>query len=114
MMVAVWTRVRLSQWGSWCRGRLPTGYPTASAFVHAGEGARCRDEGADMPHDLREVEQAVATLRQELRQATIAGYVWRGPFSERARRLDISSSTLRRQLLRAEAQVERNLSDRRF
>lgn len=107
-MVAVWTRVRLSQWGSWCRGRLPTGYPTASAFVHANEGARCRDEGT-MPAELAEVERAVAALRQELRQATIAGYVWRGPWRERAGRIGVSAATLRRHLVRAEAQVERIL-----
>lgn len=108
-MVAVWTRVRLSQWGRWCRGRLPTGYPTASAFVHANEGQR-GDGGNEMPHEIHEIDRAVAALRAELRQAVMAGYVWSGPFCQRALRLQLSTSTLRRHLSRAEAQVERMLS----
>ena len=112
-MVAVWTRVRLSQWGRWCRGRMPTGYPTASAFVHANEGQR-GDGGCEMPSTIGEVDRAIAELRQELRQAIFAGYVWSGPFGERARRLRWPRSTLSRRLARAESHVERNLSERRL
>lgn len=88
---------------------MPTGYPTASAFVHANEGQRGEGE-RDMPHAIYEIDRAVAALRSELRQAVMAGYVWSGPFTSRALRLQLSTSTLRRQLSRAEAQVERILS----
>lgn len=108
-MVAPWTRVRLSQWGRWCRGRPMSGYPSASAFVHANEGQRGGDVG-DMPSEIAEIDRAVAEVHDELRQALFAGYVWAGPFRLRAIRLRWSVSTLRRRLAEAEREVELNLA----
>jgi DNA-directed RNA polymerase specialized sigma24 family protein len=107
--VTPWTRVRLSQWGRWCRGRIMTGYPSASAFTHANEGARSLDEGT-MPAEIEEIDRAVAAVRDEQRQALFACYVWVGPFTLRAIRLRWSVSTLRRRVADGEREVERNLS----
>jgi hypothetical protein len=103
--VIEWTRVRLSQWGRWCRGGVQTGYPSRSAFVRAGEGARGEGSGPDLPPSIEEVEQAVRTLSAELRQAIHAVYVWRGPFWVRAVRVGASERTLRRRVREAEQRV---------
>jgi hypothetical protein len=103
--VIEWTRVRLSQWGRWCRGGVQTGYPSRSAFVRAGEGARGQGDGPDLPPSIEEVERAVRALSAELRQAIHAVYVWRGPFWVRAVRVGASERTLRRRVREAEQRV---------
>lgn len=103
--VIEWTRVRLSQWGRWCRGGVQTGYPSRSAFVRAGEGARGESGGLDLPPSIEEVEQAVRALSAELRQAIHAVYVWRGPFWVRAVRVGASERTLRRRVREAEQRI---------
>jgi hypothetical protein len=103
--VIEWTRVRLSQWGRWCRGGVQTGYPSRSAFVRAGEGARGEGSGPDLPPSIEEVEQAVRTLSADQRQAIHAVYVWRGPFWVRAVRVGASERTLRRRVREAEQRV---------
>jgi hypothetical protein len=103
--VIEWTRVRLSQWGRWCRGGVQTGYPSRSAFVRAGEGARGEGSGPELPPSIEEVEQAVRALSAELRQAIHAVYVWRGPFWVRAVRVGASERTLRRRVREAERLV---------
>jgi hypothetical protein len=103
--VIEWTRVRLSQWGRWCRGGVQTGYPSRSAFVRAGEGARGEGSGPELPPSIEEVEQAVRALSAELRQAIHAVYVWRGPFWVRAVRVGASERTLRRRVREAEQRV---------
>lgn len=101
-----WTRVRLGQWGRWCRGGMQTGYPSRSAFVRAGEGAR-GDDVLTLPDELAEVERAVNASESDLRQALHAAYIWRGPMWLRAVRLGVSESTLRRRISRAEIAVNR-------
>ena len=103
--VIEWTRVRLSQWGRWCRGGVQTGYPSRSAFVRAGEGARGQGDGPDLPPSIEEVEQAVRALSADQRQAIHAVYVWRGPFWVRAVRVGASERTLRRRVREAEQRV---------
>ena len=103
--VIEWTRVRLSQWGRWCRGGVQTGYPSRSAFVRAGEGARGEGSGPELPSSIEEVEQAVRTLSADQRQAIHAVYVWRGPFWVRAVRVGASERTLRRRVREAEQRV---------
>jgi len=103
--VIEWTRVRLSQWGRWCRGGVQTGYPSRSAFVRAGEGARGEGSGPELPSSIEEVEQAVRTLSADQRQAIYAVYIWRGPFWVRAVRVGASERTLRRRVREAEQRV---------
>ena len=108
--VIEWTRVRLSQWGRWCRGGVQTGYPSRSAFVRAGEGARGEGSGPELPPSIEEVEQAVRALSAELRQAIHAVYVWRGPFWVRAVRVGASERTLRRRVREAENCINSTLT----
>ena len=108
--VIEWTRVRLSQWGRWCRGGVQTGYPSRSALVRAGEGARGEGSGPELPPSIEEVEQAVRALSAELRQAIHAVYVWRGPFWVRAVRVGASERTLRRRVREAENCINSTLT----
>lgn len=105
-----WTRLRLAQWGRWCRGVHRTGYPTASAFVHANEGDRCKYAVADMPADLQEIEDLVNSMSHLLRQPVIAFYVRTGPLWLRAAQIGTSRRTLLRRVRTAEEWIDRNLT----
>lgn len=105
-----WTRVRLAQWGRWCRGQVRTGYPTASAFVHAGMGDRGGYDGADMPPDLQEIENLVNSMSSILRQPLIAFYVRTGPLWLRAAHAGVSRRTLLRRVRTAEEWIDRNIN----
>lgn len=104
-----WTRVRLSQWGRYCRGVSRTGYPTAAAFVHANEGDRCKYDGADMPVDIQEIEDVVRRMSGSLALPIHAKYIWTGPYWFRALRLGISERTFRRRCAHAEEWIDRQL-----
>lgn len=100
-----WTRVRLGQWGKWCRGRNVSGFPSASAFFWANMGARASHSGADAPNDIAEIDAAVAKIGQPLRQVLVAYYCTTGPLWFKAGRLYMSRRTLMRRLRTAEEKV---------
>jgi DNA-directed RNA polymerase specialized sigma24 family protein len=100
-----WTRVRLTNWGKWCRGRAISGYPSASAFMFANLGARAADDTRDIPSDIAEVEEAIKRIAQPLRQVLVIYYVATGPLSEKANRLSISRRTLMRRVKTAEEKI---------
>lgn len=104
-----WTRVRLTRWGSWCKGGRRTGYPVSSAFIHANEGGRCADVTADMPDDIQEVEDCVRLLSYSLASVVIGVYARTGPLWWKATQLGISRRTLKRRLTIAESQIDKNL-----
>ena len=99
-----YTRVKLSQWGRWCRGRPVTGYPTAAAFTWANTGGK-GSSGGLAPDDILETEQAVARLGQAWKQPLVAYYVSTGPLWLKAQRLNISRRTLMRRVETAERKV---------
>lgn len=101
-----WTRVRLKNWGRWCRGRPVTGYPTASAFMWANTGDRASSNLMDAPTDIAEIDAAVAKLPATLRMPVIAYYVGTGPLWLRAARLRISRRTLMRRVETAERKID--------
>jgi hypothetical protein len=100
-----WTRVRLGQWGKWCRGRSVSGYPSASAFFWANMGSRASETGADVPNDIAEIDAAVAKIAQPLRQTLVIYYCTTGPLWFKAGRLYVSRRTLMRRLRTAEEKV---------
>jgi len=104
-----WTRVRLTQWGRYCRGGSKTGYPTASAFVHADEGGRAQDDCSPMPTELQEVEDCVKRMSWSLAGPVHAEYIWRGPRWYKAVQLRISLSTYKRRLRTSEDWIDRQL-----
>ena len=104
-----WTRVRLANWGRWCRGGISTGLPKSSAFVHAGEGARGLDGGAYIPPDVEEIERIVARMSSSLRQPIIIMYTKRGPLWLKAAQMHVSRRTFRRRLQTGEEWVARQL-----
>jgi hypothetical protein len=104
-----WTRVRLTQWGRYCRGGSKTGYPTASAFVHADEGGRGGDDCSPMPTELQEVEDCVRRMSWSLAGPVHAEYIWRGPRWYKAVQLRISLSTYKRRLRSSEEWIDRQL-----
>ena len=110
-----WTRVRLTQWGRWCRGQRRTGYPTASAFVHAFEGDRGAYDGADMPPEIAEVEAAVMSLSWHCRLPTLWYYTKSGPVWFKAVQCRVSKTTFLRRVRTAEDVIDRRLQivDRR-
>lgn len=99
------TRIRIARWAKACRGRVTTGWPTASAFVHANEGARGDDTGRDLPPDLAEVDQAVAGLSPIHRVPFSTFYLSKASLEVKASRLRISRRTLMRRVELAERQV---------
>lgn len=99
------TRIRIARWARACRGRVTTGWPNASAFVHANEGARGDDSGPDLPLDLLEVDRAVAGLAPIYKQPFSCFYLSRSSLEVKASRLKISRRTLMRRVELAERQV---------
>lgn len=104
-----WTRVRLTQWGRYCRGGSKTGYPTASAFVHANEGGRAQEDNSPMPPELQEVQNAIRLMSWSLAGPVHAEYIWRGPRWYKALQLGVSLSTFKRRLHTAEGVIDRRL-----
>lgn len=104
-----WTRVRMAQWGRWCMGQRRTGYPTASAFVHANEGDRAAYDGADMPPELAEIEDVVMSLSWHCRVPTLWYYTRRGPVWWKALQCGVSKTTFLRRVRTAEDMVDRRL-----
>lgn len=100
-----WTRVRLGQWGRWCRGRAVSGYPSASAFVFANSGARAANDLSGAPEDIAEVDAAVAKLSSPLRQVLVTYYCTSAPVWFKAARLYMSRRTLMRRVKTAEEKV---------
>ena len=100
-----WTRVRLGQWGKWCRGRAISGYPSASAFVFANSGARAADDLTGTPDDIAEIDAAVAKLSAPLRQVLVMYYCTTAPLWFKAARLYMSRRTLMRRVKTAEEKV---------
>jgi hypothetical protein len=105
-----WTRVRLGQWGKWCRGRAISGYPTASAFFWANSGARASQSGSDAPDDIAEIDAAVGKIPQPLRQILVIYYCTTGPLWFKAGRLYMSRRTMMRRLRTAEGKVHFQLT----
>jgi hypothetical protein len=104
-----WTRVRLGQWGKWCRGRSVSGYPSASAFMFANSGSRASNDGQDVPSDIAEIDAAVAKVPAPLRQVLIMFYCTTGPLWFKAGRLYISRRTMMRRLRTAEEKVHHEI-----
>lgn len=104
-----WTRVRLGQWGKWCRGRSISGYPSASAFMFANMGARALGDGRDVPQDIAEIDAAIAKIPAPLRQVLVIYYCTTAPLWFKATRLYISRRTLMRRLRTAEEKVHYEL-----
>lgn len=104
-----WTRVRLGQWGKWCRGRSVSGYPSASAFMFANMGARASGDGRDVPDDIAEIDAAVAKIPAPLRQVLVIYYCTTAPLWFKATRLYISRRTMMRRLRTAEEKVHHEL-----
>lgn len=104
-----WTRVRLGQWGKWCRGRNISGYPSASAFMFANMGSRASGDGLDVPQDIAEIDAAVAKIPAPLRQVLVIYYCTTAPLWFKAGRLYISRRTLMRRLRTAEEKVHREI-----
>lgn len=104
------TRIRISRWARMCRGRITTGWPTSSAFVHANEGERAHDSSYNLPPDLTEVDQAIASLTPLHRAPLLAFYLSRAPLKVKADKLRISRRTLMRRVELAERRVHLALS----
>lgn len=103
-----WTRMRLSQWGKWCRGRAVSGYPSASAFFYANSGERSA-AGTEAPDDIAEVDAAVAKISAPLRQVLILFYCTTGPVWWKAQKVFTSRRTLMRRVRLAEERVNFHL-----
>jgi hypothetical protein len=88
-----------------------TGYPTRAAFTRAGEGDRCKYDGADFPPDIEEVDKLVCRMSWTMRQPLFAYYIWSGPLVIRAVRAGVSRRTLMRRVRTAEDWIDRQLAD---
>lgn len=105
-----WTRVRLAQWGRWCRGGRRTGYPTASAFVWAGHGDRAKYDGNDMPWEIAEIENAVMLLSHHCRKPLLWYYTRTGPIWWKALQCEVPKTTFLRRVKMGEDAVDRRLT----
>lgn len=106
-----YTRMRLTQWGRWCRGRPITGYPKASAFMFANLGAPATSNDGALPDGIEGIDKAVAKLSPILKACIIAYYVRTGPSWWKATSLGISRRTFMRRVSTAEARVNQMLAD---
>lgn len=101
-----YTRMRLTQWGRWCRGRPITGYPKASAFVLANMGARATGNEGTLPDGISDIDAAVAKLSPTLKSCLIAYYIKTGPLWWKATTLGVSRRTFMRRVSTAEYRVD--------
>lgn len=106
-----YTRMRLTQWGRWCRGRPITGYPKASAFVLANMGARATSNADALPDGIGDIDAAVAKLSPILKSCLIGYYVRTGPLWWKATTLGVSRRTFMRRVSTAEARINQMLAD---
>jgi len=104
-----YTRLRLTAWGRWCRGRPITGYPTISAFMRANEGSRTTGNATSLPDDISEIDGAVAKLSPILKACLIAYYIKTGPLWWKATALGVSRRTFMRRVSTAEGRVNEML-----
>lgn len=100
-----YTRMRLTQWGRWCRGRPITGYPKAAAFMFANLGARATGNDDALPDGIEGIDKSVAKLSPILKACIIAYYVRTGPLWWKAASLGISRRTFMRRVTTAEYRV---------
>lgn len=101
-----YTRLRLTQWGRWCRGKAVTGYPKASAFMFANLGARATGNDGALPDGIEGIDKAVAKLSPILKACIISYYVRTGPLWWKATSLGISRRTFMRRVSTAEYRVD--------
>lgn len=94
------TRRRLSEWGRWAKGGLPS-MPTMSSTEKARIG-RGGTPNLDMPPDIAEVDIIVCRADPAQRLILIVHYVQAGTLGEKAARLNLSRHSFRRHLDRAE------------
>lgn len=106
-----WTRVRLAQWGRYCKHGLPKAWASQSSFMNAMSGGRAYDTARDMPGDLEEVQRAVDFLPSCFRQPILQWYTKDGPLWLKAVRLDMSRETLKRRVRMAEMKIDQYLQE---
>lgn len=106
-----WTRVRLAQWGRYCKGGYPKPLPSQSSFMNAMSGGRAYDNLRDMPDDLAEVQRAVDWLSSGFREPILQWYTKDGPQWLKAVRLGISRETLKRRVKLAEQKIDQYLME---
>lgn len=102
-----WTRLRLTAWGRWARGGLPS-LPTMSSTEKARMG-RGGTGDRDMPAHIAEVDHAVALTPMPQKRVLIVFYCQQGRITEKASRLEMDRHRFRRLLAQGESFVESNL-----
>ncbi len=108
-MTLEWTRVLLTQWGRWCRGKPRTGYPTASAFYFANMGSRRGDNNDEPPEEVQLIERVICKIPHHDKQLLTMQYASNGPLWMKAIRLNLSRRTYSRRVGNAEHKVWRTL-----
>ena len=108
-MTLEWTRVLLSQWGRWCRGKPRTGYPMASAFMFANMGSRAAKDDDAIPDEIAVIERVICALTPHDKQLLTAFYATNGPVWLKAGRIQLTRRTFMRRVGNAEQKVYRTL-----
>ena len=104
-----WTRVRLAEWGRWCRGGENHGLPTMAAFARANTGGRAAYDAACMPEHIELMNGIVMGLAEEHRVTLVTVYCRAGPLWWKAAKLNISIGQLRGRIKRAESAADISL-----
>jgi hypothetical protein len=94
------TRRRLSDWGRWAKGGLPS-MPTMSSTEKARIG-RGGTPNLDMPPDIAEIDNIICRAEAAHKLILIVFYVQAGALGDKAARLNLSRHSFRRHLDRAE------------
>lgn len=106
-MAEWWVIRRLTFWGRWAKGGLPS-LPTMSSIERArmGRGGRPSDE---MPEDIAEVDHAVCIAPAPLKRALISYYAMRGTLEDKALNCGISRREFLRRKERGESFIHQQL-----
>lgn len=100
-MIRDWVKVRLTLWGRWARGGLPS-LPTMSPIEKARMGRGGASE-SEMPPDIAEVDHLVCIAPKAERKVLIVHYTQRGTIAHKASRCGVDPRSFRRRLEQAES-----------
>jgi hypothetical protein len=100
------TRRRLTEWGNWSRG----GIPSLSSMFRAITG-RGGSNNVPMPAHIQEIDIVVCRAEPQTRIILIKYYTGHGSQRERAQSLGLSRTTLMRRLEHAEWYVNSEIDN---
>ncbi len=101
-----WVDTRLRQWAQW-RLSGSTGYrsPSFEYEEPTTQGISPMEFDAESERDALEMDQAIASLPQELADVVVAYYTWQGGMAVIEQKIRVTRATVHRRLCHADLRI---------